>query len=131
MAVANELINSAINQEPFTLEDGGEQVDDWIYIKDAARALVTCTLKDEINHNIFNIGTGEGTTLKSVATILEESLPDTDLEIGSGRDYFETGPECYCIYDIERAREDLDFEPDYDLTTGLHDYIDEKTGAEL
>lgn len=130
MAIASEMINAAINGDSYTLEEGGDQVDDWIYVKDAARALVQCCLKEQIKHNVFNIGSGEGITPKLVAKTLEEILPQADIQVNDGYDYFDSDLNCYCIYDTERAKGDLEFETTYDLKSGLQDYINEKRGLE-
>ena len=79
---------------------------------------------DGYTHRIFNIGTGKGSTLEAAAEVLRKAVPDAKIEIGPGTDYG-TGSGRYCIFDISRARGELDYEPEFDHEAGILDYLGE------
>lgn len=124
VAFACRLIESAMAGEPFELESGGDEVDDWVYNKDVARGLVLACTVDDTDHRVFNIGSGQGVTPKEVAEILEEKFPEAELDIGDGRDYYGLGVPYYYVYDLSRARKELGYEPKYDIRAGIEDYVE-------
>lgn len=85
---------------------------DWIYSRDAARAMIQAL--DAPATGIFNLGSGEGTSVKELITEIagELHVPFTSLDKPT------SGPtDFYC--DISRTKEAFSWEP----TTSLHDGI--------
>jgi UDP-glucose 4-epimerase len=123
-ALSSAIVENAYFGRPTVIEKGGEQQDDFVYTKDVAQALVKAVRvdRDRLLHRIFNIGTGQPSTLSSAADILKRAIPGAQIEVGPGTDYG-TGVGLYCIFDISRARAELGYEPEFDQEQGILDYL--------
>jgi UDP-glucose 4-epimerase len=75
------------------------------------------------SYSVYNIGSGYGATLDDFADAVRRVIPEADIEIGDGLDYLGMGIGYYCIFDLERARNDLGYEPRFDFEAGTRDYI--------
>tara|TARA_B110001454_G_scaffold217363_1_gene242527 strand:- start:439 stop:1410 length:972 start_codon:yes stop_codon:yes gene_type:complete len=122
-AVMSQLIELPLNGEPVTIARGGDQVDDVIYVDDMAEGVVLAALHDKPSYNLYNISRGIGTRLEDFAHAVRASIPDAQIDIGPGVDYLNLGAQYYGIMDNHRAKEDLGFEPRFDLETGVAAYI--------
>jgi len=98
-------------------------IDDMIYHEDAAQGVVKACFAENLSHRIFHLGTGQGVTLKDMVKVLEDVYGDIDVKIGPGLDYMGTG-KFYGVYDITRAREELGYDPQFTLESGIRDYIE-------
>jgi UDP-glucose 4-epimerase len=121
LAIRSAIVENAYFGRPTVLEKGGEQLDDFVYTKDVAQALVRAVGAEGLTHRVFNIGTGQRSSLADAARIIKERLPDADIQIGPGTDYGAFGR--YCIFDIGRARAELGYEPEFDHRAGIQDYL--------
>ena len=121
--IFSQLIENPLAGKPVKIERGGEQRDDVIYVDDIAEAIVLATLKDRLSYDVYNISRGVGTTLHDFADAVRLAVPGAQIKIGPGLDYHGLGA-CYCgIMDNARARNDLSFEPKFDLTHGVAHYV--------
>ncbi len=113
------FLNNIKNGKPPLIYGDGTMVRDYIYIKDAIDATIAL-LEKRTNQNIFNIGSGKGTSLNEL------------IEIMSGIFGYEIVPEHVeppinytrkIILDISRIREEIDWIPATDITEGLEKTI--------
>lgn len=124
MGVTSAIVENPFCGKPFRAAKGGDQKDDFIYSKDAALGVyLACTAK-ALKHRIFNIGTGAGVTLHDFARAVKQYLPQAEIEIGAGLDYMDAPASYYSVYDISRARDELGYEPRFDLSRGIGDYFE-------
>jgi len=116
-----EIVEKPILGSPAEVPYGGDHKYDGIYVKDVARAITLATRTVDTPHSIFNIGTGVTHTLKDVAKVVETYVPNAIINIGPGFDNREPvkGPLI-----ITRAREEIGFQPRFDLNSGIKDYIE-------
>lgn len=121
LAIRSAIVENAALGRPTRLDRGGEQVDDFVYTKDVAQGLVRAAAVESPEHRVFNIGTGQGSTLFDAADVIRARYPDAIIDIGPGTDYGASGR--YCVFDISRARAELGYEPEYDHSTGINDYL--------
>lgn len=114
-AVLSVIVEGAIRGEPVRVPRGGDQVDDIIYVEDAAEGVVCAARARSRRHTVYNIGTGVGTRIADFAARVRAVLGPADIEIGPGLGYMGDDP-VYGVLDVGRAREDLGFscEPDVD-----------------
>jgi UDP-glucose 4-epimerase len=118
----NELLDAVKKGEPVRIAQGGDQPVDFLYIKDLARAVrLACTAPAGIS-GVFNIGSGRLSTLRDLGAAARLVRPDADIRIGGGLDYLQMGP-IYFRYDIERAREALNYQPGYDIPAAVASYM--------
>ncbi len=123
VGIPSMVIENAYYGRPTRLPQGADERNDLIYNRDVARAIVLAGFAEGLEHRIFNISSGELTTLPELVAILRERIPSVDAEIGPGLDYMQTGKPSYCLFDISRARGELGYEPQYDLRRGVDDYL--------
>ena len=106
--------------KPARLFKFGEQVRDFVYVKDIVRANL-CALTAP--SGIYNVGTGVGTSFNKVIRVMNLAL-GTDSAI----EYFEMpfAAETYqgnTVADTEFAREKLGFVAEWEFEAGVRDYM--------
>jgi len=124
MGVTSKLVENPYQGLPFTLPAGAEQKDDFIYNKDSALGIYLACIAQNPKSRIYNIGSGVGSTLADFARAVRHRLPKAQIDIGPGLNFLGL-PYCpHGIYDISRARQELGFEPQYDIESGVADYVE-------
>jgi UDP-glucose 4-epimerase len=121
--IFSQLIESPLAGKPVKIARGGDQRDDVIYVDDIAEAIVLAVLHRRPSYDVYNISRGVGTTLHEFADAVRRTIPNAQIEIGSGLDYHGLGASYCGIMDNTRARTDLGFEPKFDLVRGVAHYV--------
>lgn len=126
LAITSKIIESAMLQQPLAIPHGAEQKDDFAYHRDIANGIVLACFAENLEHNVFNIGTGKGETLQHMIDILNNIFGDVPITIGPGLNFLERPAKDlrYSVFNIERARKELGYSPGYDLEAGVRDYIE-------
>jgi UDP-glucose 4-epimerase len=117
------VVENAFFRRTTRLAQGADERNDLIYNRDVARAIVLAGYATGLQHRIFNISSGELTTIGDLVAILQEFIPGTTAEIGPGLNYMQTDKPSYCLMDLSRARQELGYEPHYNLRRGVEDYL--------
>lgn len=114
------LVENPLRNQAARIERGGDQKYEPLYAKDAARSLMLALYAKNLQHRIFNIGTEEFVTLQDVSREVRKFVPNAQIDIRGGLDtaYASRGP-----MKIDRARQELGYEPEYDLEKGIEDYV--------
>jgi UDP-glucose 4-epimerase len=123
MSLRSRLVEDPLEGRPVVLERGGDQMDDMIYVEDAAAALVEAAMAERLNFSAYNIGSGMGQTLRQFADAVRAAIPGSVIEVGQGGNALGFDENRAAIFDITRAREDFGFMPKYDLMTGVADNV--------
>lgn len=123
IGVYSRIIENAMLGVPTVIEQGGEEADDLVYVRDVAQGIVRALTVDRLGHWVYNIGGGGVSTLHDFAAAVRQVLGDVRIEIGGGRDPLGLGP-IYGRLDISRAAADLGYAPEYDLARGVADYME-------
>lgn len=117
--VIDIFLEQARNDEPITVHGDGEQTRDFVHVDDVVRANRRAAETDAVG-DAFNIGTGTSITIRGLAELIRE-LVDSDSEI------VHTDPRSGDIRhsraDITRARERLDYSPEYSVEDGLEHFV--------
>jgi len=71
------FIKRALNNLPIVIFDKGDQIRDFIHVKDAVELHNLCIQKDEINNENYNVGTGISVTVSQLANIISEVINET------------------------------------------------------
>ena len=108
-----------MKNETITLHNGENKVD-FTYRQDAARGIILAALSSVANVS-FNITAGNATSLRTLAEkIIEITGSDSDIEdIGNHKLYPMRG-----TLDISRAKDLLEYAPEFTLEQGLKSYYD-------
>ena len=117
--VVSKFFAKAMKNETITLHNGENKVD-FTYRQDAARGIILAALSSVANVS-FNITAGNATSLRTLAEkIIEITGSDSDVEdIGNHKLYPMRG-----TLDIGRAKDLLEYEPQFTLEQGLKSYYD-------
>jgi nucleoside-diphosphate-sugar epimerase len=116
-AVTPAFIKNALLGEPLRVEGEGTQTRDFMYVKDAVNAYVTIVeRRQECTGKIFNIGTGEQTSIHDLAKLVVElTNSHSEIVIARGRpvDIFSLEA------DISETTKLTGWVPKYSLREGL------------
>jgi nucleoside-diphosphate-sugar epimerase len=92
-----------------------------LYGKDAAKGTVLAILKDTFKDQLFHIGNGQLVGGDEILASIRKQFPETRIELlrgGKPMPY----PETRLASDFSRAKEQLDYEPDYPIDKAVVDY---------
>jgi len=105
--------------EPFSVEYG-DQVIDWQHVEDIAQAfrLAAETPDEELSKRVYNVR-GQVATIREAVETMREIVPDADLSVSDEGELPWTQK-----LDMSAAKEDLGYEPEYDLESGFRRYVD-------
>lgn len=98
-------------------EDGG----DFCYVKDCARGIQMVHMGENLRHTVYNVAGGKTVTSKDLADAVKRVIPDAQLAMKPGKGpTWRPNP----YQDLTRAREDVGYEPQYDVFSGMADYLE-------
>lgn len=114
------ILNQKFSEkQKFTFFGDGEQTRDFVYIDDLIQAFWLVLNSDEVNGEIFNVGTGRQTTLNEVFGVFQEnynySIP---YEYKDER----KGDIKYSYADITKL-EKIGYSPRYTINEGIREYL--------
>jgi UDP-glucose 4-epimerase len=123
MSILSEIIEGGYSGRAVRIEQGGDQKEDILYNKDVALGIYLACMAPKLRYDAYNIGSGEGHTLKDLANEVSRIIPTADVQVGPGLHFLGGPTHYYSIYDLTRAREDLGYAPQYSLGAAVEDYI--------
>lgn len=98
---------------------GGQQSNDFTYVKDIARANVLALETPHLNE-VYNIGTGNEITSKDASLMVAHAIHyEGKIDVQARRDI---DPPRF-VYDIDKARRLLGYEPKWAFEAGLEDML--------
>jgi len=115
---SSRLLN---NRPPLIFEDGN-QLRDFVHVHDVARACRLALETPESDREVFNIGSGEHYTIRSLANILAETMGKNHIDPEITGDY-RVGDIRHCFADISKARRILGFQPQVSLESGMQELV--------
>lgn len=128
--IPKTLVEAAVTGQPLHLSAGGDFAVDHTHVDDVVRGILAVLDKDAHPFDVYNIGSGQAPTLREIVTILQELVPGAELSVGPGNYlHAERYPAvAKGALDISRAREVLGYAPQFDIRTGLADYVEALRG---
>jgi len=117
--VISRFIRNVIEGYPLHLFDGGKKTTDFVFVKDIVTAnILSVTNKNVINEE-YNIGSGTSTSIEDIAKCIIKIM-------GTGNILYDpdekTTPNKF-IFDISKARNQMNFIPAFSLGEGLKEQI--------
>jgi nucleoside-diphosphate-sugar epimerase len=115
------IVKAGVSGTPITVPDIDYPIE-IIYVVDEARAFVTTTLADDLDHERYVIGTGEQATLADVVEAVREEVPEADLtlaDVENDDQLLRRAPS-----DSTRIREDVGWEPRHTLRGAISAYVE-------
>jgi len=112
---SNKLLH---NEQPKIFGDGN-QTRDFMYVEDVAEANLLCI--DKADNNILNVGTGKETTINELFLKIKEITNSILEPIYTDR---RLGDIYRSVFNIEKLKKELDYEPKTSLEEGLRKTIE-------
>lgn len=122
VAIHSLLVENALRGIPTDVKQGGDQEDDIVYAADIAQGVVNACLKQKLGFDAYNIASGKAITLKGFADAVKKVFPSASISIGPGKNYLGSGLVTNRVFNITRARQDLDFQPQFDPPVAIENY---------
>ncbi|GJD54023.1 dTDP-glucose 4,6-dehydratase [Methylobacterium crusticola] len=113
------MITDAQAGRPTRLPFGRDFPRQYIYVEDAAGALVAAFDKTDLPRRIYTITGGTYMTLGEVADLVRSIFPRADIELGAGPDPFDDVQQ---RFEIAAAERDLGYAPRHSLESGIRAY---------
>ena len=131
MSVFYEWTRDVVRGDPIRIGDrtAGR---DYTYVADTASAVCAILDAPSLSYTEYNVASGRVHTLDEISKALKEVRPSVELiddpahEVRSLRPEATRGP-----MDTTRLREDLGFEPAYDLVAGIREYLDWREASDF
>jgi UDP-glucose 4-epimerase len=107
--------------ETITIFGDGEQTRDFVFVGDVSRAVADACLSDRSGFTVANLGTGQETSINDLAKmVVDLSKSSSPIEHADAR----AGDIVRSVAAIERARNELDFEPTVTIRDGLAETLE-------
>lgn len=110
-----------LNSLPPLIYEDGKQTRDFVYVEDVARANVLVMERDEANFQVFNVGTGQGTTVLEFACLLRDAYKASVNPVAPGE--FRPTDCRHLITDNSRIRA-LGWKPTATVSEGVKRYAE-------
>jgi UDP-glucose 4-epimerase len=118
-----QLIERARRGEEWKIAEGGDQLNDAVYVGDVARSIYLALKADTPRLFAFNIGTGKAWTPRDFLDAAGKIFPRHRIQLGPGPSKLGRSKQSYCVFDISAARQELAYEPAFDVDRGVRDYV--------
>lgn len=125
MSAVHEAAHAAQHGRPLRVT-GLSVSRSWTHVEDIARGLVGLLKAPRPNYDVYNVSYGEAYTLKEVLDAFEELEPSfqyTVVHEGVPADVAYDGSRQRGPMDITRLREDIGYDPQYELASGVRAYM--------
>jgi nucleoside-diphosphate-sugar epimerase len=123
-AIINWFIRNAMEDKEITIFGDGSQIRDYIFVDDLADAFILASTDENINSEIFNIGSGIGTTFRDMVEKVVEI-------VGAGKIKYQPWPQDYLnvetgdyVTNIEKIKAKLNWLPKTDIRKGIEKTVD-------
>ena len=115
VGVITIFINKLLKGESPVIFGDGKQTRDFIYVKDIVQSNLKA-MNADLHWGVFNVGTGVGTTVNGVASILQSKINSKIEPV-----YIDATPEelRYSVADIKRIEAQLNFIPQYNIEDSI------------
>jgi nucleoside-diphosphate-sugar epimerase len=119
--VISNIINHLLENKPPTIYGDGEQTRDFVNVKDVVEANMLGLLKREAVGEVFNISTGEPTTINKLTDTVQKIVGKSFLKPVHTEP--RPGEIKHSYGDITKARRNLGYEPKVQLEKGLSELV--------
>ena len=119
----SSMIELPASGEPFTLDHGGDERDDLIYVLDVADAVArVVSAPQPCRHRAYNVAGGHAVSLHEFAGAIRRVIPDAVLDVGPGLNPMEAEESAYMVLDGSRMADEFGWRPRYDPERAVRHY---------
>ena len=110
------------NEKKLNIFEDGKESRDFVFIEDVVDATILGLEKSEANNNVFNVGSGEATSVISVAKeLLKNYNKNCEITITGN---FRLGDIRHNYADLKKIKSMLNFTPEYNFNKGIKLFCD-------
>jgi UDP-glucose 4-epimerase len=119
----HNVLAKAVAGEHVQVDPGVLTCNDYVYAKDVAQGMALACERP-LRHRIYHLGSGKLGSPEDVASAIRQAVPGASVEVLPKP---VVGPfwRHEQVLDLRRTREDIGYEPRYDLVKGVADFADE------
>jgi dTDP-L-rhamnose 4-epimerase len=118
LSIFSTRVRRALNLPIF---EDGEETRDFVHVNDVANSFVAALVAEKAPNNIINVGTGELTTVKDIATKLSVAFGVTPDITVTGQ--YRIGDIRHNRADITKLKSELNYTPKINLQEGLDRFV--------
>lgn len=118
--VTEIFLTNALEGKPLRLDNGGYHELDFTFVEDTARGILLASEHEKGSNETFNITRGEGRSIRELAEVIANLVDGTEMY---SEERTVNRPNRGAL-DISKAREYLNYEPQYSLEDGMKEYVD-------
>lgn len=84
--------------------------------------ILAATTTDQFKNEVYNVAVGDRTTLNQLHSLIKDALSKNDVIVGLEPVYqdFRAGDVRHSQADISKAKENLGYEPEFDINAGIN-----------
>lgn len=120
--VAAIFISRLLNDQPPLIFEDGEQMRDFVHVRDVANAFATVLESDRRIWDIYNVGSGKAISVnemaRTLARLLQKNLAPEILQ------QYRVGDIRHCFADISKLKQEFGIAPQQDFEKGMAELID-------
>ncbi|GAA5039459.1 NAD-dependent epimerase/dehydratase family protein [Thermocatellispora tengchongensis] len=121
----SSMIELPASGRAFTVEQGGDERDDIIYVLDVADAVACVALAPEPpRHHAYNVAGGRAVSVRDFADAIRRVIPEAALEVGPGLNPMKMEASYYMALDGTRMEEEFGWRPRYDVDRAIRHYCE-------
>lgn len=120
------FLDAALEGKSHHLDHGGDAAIDFTYMADVVDGILCALDAKEHRFDVYNLASGEATTLKQMIAIIQGLIPGAKLSVADGPYRFSQtlNAPVKGALDVSRAK-DIGFTPKFDFKRGAEAYIEE------
>ena len=124
--IPRNLVLAALEGRALHVPSGAETAIDHTYVDDWVTAVLTALDHSGHRYDVYNVSSGQASTVTELAQIVGELIPGAQLSVGPGR--YRHGNQIELVkkgaLDISRAEVEMNWKPHFDIRSGLAAYIE-------
>lgn len=123
-SVISQLLEKPSQGQPVVIQRTQPflNLNEFVYVQDMAQGAALALKAEGLQHNAFNIGTGELSDLEDLAAAVRAEIPEARISIEEPYGPLRPNPSRF-PYNLARAREELGYLPAFPLAEGIRDYL--------
>jgi len=124
--IPRNLVMAALQGRALHIPHGADTAIDHTWVDDWVEAVLAALDHDKHRYDVYNISSGQASTVTELAQIVTELVPGAQLSVGPG--LYRHGNQIELVrkgaLDISRAEAELGWKPKHDIRSGLAAYVE-------